>query len=60
MIGIEEKEDAKATIFRLLQQEKLAKEMKSLKAEKEIPKSSKILEFSPFIDQRGLSRAKAE
>ena len=58
MIGIEENEDAKATIFRLLQQEKFAEEMKSLKAEKEITKGSKILQFSPFIDQRGLIRAK--
>ena len=31
--------------------------MKSLKAEKEIPKNSKILQFSPFIDQQGLIRA---
>ena len=52
MIGIEENEDAKATIFRLLQQEQFAEEMKSLKAEKSFPKGSKILRFSPFIDQR--------
>ena len=31
--------------------------MKSLKVEKEIPKNSKILQFSPFIDQQGLNRA---
>ena len=31
--------------------------MKSLKAEKENPKNSKILQFSPFIDQQGLIRA---
>ena len=31
--------------------------MKFLKAEKEIPKGSKILQFSPFIDQQGLIRA---
>ena len=37
MIDIEENEDAKATIFRLLQQEQFAEETKSLKAEKEIP-----------------------
>ena len=58
MIGIEENEDAKATIFRLLQREQFAEQMKSLKAEKEIPKGSKILEFSPLIDQKGLIRAK--
>ena len=32
--------------------------MKSLKTEKEIPKGSKILQFLPLIDQRGLIRAK--
>ena len=58
MIGIEEHEDAKSTICRLLQQEQFAEEMKPLKAEKKIPKGSKILQFSPFIDQRGLIRAK--
>ena len=58
MIGIEEKEDAKATIFRLLQQEQFAEEMKSLKVERKLPKGSKILQFSPFIDQKGLIRAK--
>ena len=32
--------------------------MKSLKLEKEIPKSSKFLQFSPFLDEEGLIRAK--
>ena len=32
----------------LLQQEHFGEEMKSLKAEKEIPKGSKNLQFSPF------------
>ncbi|XP_075250739.1 uncharacterized protein LOC142342945 [Convolutriloba macropyga] len=58
MIGIEENEDARATIFRLLQQEQFAEEVKSLVAGKEIPKSSNTLQFSPFIDQRGLICAK--
>ena len=58
MIGTEVKEDAKTTIFSLLQQEQFAEEMKSIKDEKEIPKGSKILQFSPFNDQRGLIRAK--
>ena len=31
--------------------------MKSLKAEKEVLKNSKIIQFSPFIDQQGLIRA---
>ena len=48
MIGIEENEDAKATIFRLLQQEQFAEEMKSLEAEKEIPKGRKILQLTNF------------
>ena len=58
IIGIEEKENAKATIFKLLQQEQFTEEMKSIKVEKEIPKSGNILQFSPFIDKRGLIRAK--
>ena len=53
-LSVEEREDAQASIFRLLQQEQFAEEMKSLKAEKEILKNSKILQFSPFIDQQGL------
>ena len=57
-LSVEEREGAQASIFRLLQQEQFAEEMKSLKAEKEIPKNSKILQFSPFIDQRGFIRAK--
>ena len=31
--------------------------MKSLKTDKEIPKGSKILQFSPFLDKEGLIRA---
>ena len=50
-LSVEEREGAQASIFRLLQREQFAEEMKSLKAEKEIPKNSKILQFSPFIDQ---------
>ena len=56
-LSVEEREGAQASIFRLLQQEQFAEEIKSLKAEKEIPKNSKILQFSPFIDQQGLIRA---
>ena len=58
VVNIEEREKAKATIFKLLQQEQFGEEMKSLKAEKEIPKGSKILQFSPFLDEEGLFRAK--
>ena len=32
--------------------------MKSLKAEKDIPKGSKIIQFSPFLDEEGLIRSK--
>ena len=53
-LSVDEREGAQASIFRLLQQEHFAEEMKSLKAEKEIPKNSKTLQFSPFIDQQGL------
>ena len=56
-LSVEEREGAQASIFRLLQQEQFAEEMKSLRAEKEIPINSKILQFSPFIDQQGLIRA---
>ena len=37
-LSVEEREGAQASIFRLLQQEQFAEEMRSLKAEKEIPK----------------------
>ena len=57
VVSIEEREKAKATIFKLLQQEHFGEEMKSLKAEKEIRKSSKILQFSPFVGEEGLIRA---
>ena len=57
VVSIEEREKAKATTFKLLQQEQFGKELKSLKAKKEIPKGSKILQFSPFLDE-GLIRAK--
>ena len=56
-LSTEECEGAQADIFKLLQQEQFAEEMKSLKAEKEILKNNKILQFPPFIDQQGLIRA---
>ena len=59
IVSIEERRKAKATIFKLLQQEQFGEEMKSLKAEKEIPKGIKILQFSPFLDEEGLIRAKS-
>ena len=60
VVGIEERENSKATIFKLLQQEQFGEEMKSLKAEKEIPKGSNILQFSHFLDEEGLTRAKGK
>ena len=56
-LSVEEREGAQASIFRLLQQEQFAEEMKSPKVEKEILKNSKILQCLPFIDQQGLIRA---
>ena len=56
-LSVEEREGAQASMFRLMQQEQLAEERKSLKADKEIPKNSKTFQFSPFIDQQGLIRA---
>ena len=59
VVNIEEREKAKAIIFKLLQREKFGDEMKSLKIEKGIPKDIKILQFSPFLDEEGLIRAKS-
>ena len=58
VVSIEETEKAKSIVFKLLQQEQFGEQMKSLKVEKEIPKGSKILQFSPFLDEEGLTRAK--
>ena len=57
VVSIEER--VKATIFKLLQQEQFDEEMKSLKAGNEIPKGSKIIQFSPFLDEEGVIRAKS-
>ena len=56
-LSVEEREGAQAGIFRLLQQEQFAEEMKSLKTENEIVKNSEILQFSPLIDQQRHIRA---
>ena len=58
IVSIEEREKAKAIIFKLLQREQFGEEMKSLKTEKENPKVSKIQQFSQFLDEEGLIRAK--
>ena len=59
VISIEDREKAKATIFKLLQREQIGEEMKFVKNEKEIPKGSKILQFSPFQDEEDLFEPKA-
>ena len=56
-LSIEKRENSPAHIFRLLQQEQFAEEKKSLRAEKEKPKNSKILQFLSFIDKQGFIRA---
>ena len=58
VVSIGEREIAKATIFKLLQQEQYGEDVKSLRAEREIPKGSKILQFAPFPDEEKLIRAK--
>ena len=58
VVSIEEREKAEATIFKPLQQEQFGEEMKSLEAQKEIPKCSKLLQFSPFLDEEGLIQAR--
>ena len=58
VVSIEEREKAKATIFKLLQREMFGEEIKSLKAGKEIQKVGKIVQFSTFLDEEGLIRAK--
>ena len=58
LVSVEEKDKAKANIFKLLQREQFGEKMKSLKVEKEIPQSSKILQFFPFLDKEGIIRAK--
>ena len=59
VVSIEEREKAKSTIFKLLQQEHFREGMKSQKTENETPKGSKLLQFSPFLDEEGLIRAKS-
>ena len=44
-LSVQEREDAQASIFRLLQQEQFTEEMKSLKAEREITKIAKSSSF---------------
>ena len=58
VVSIGEREKAKATIFKLLLQEQFCEEIKSQKAERENPKCSKILQFSSFLDEEVLIRAK--
>ena len=54
-----ERKKTKATICNLLQREQFGEQMTFLKAEKEIPKGGSNLQFSPFLDEEGLIRAKS-
>ena len=60
IIGSKEQEKTKLTIFKILQQEQFAEDMNSLKVEKEISKSSKIWQFTPFINRKRFTLRKAE
>ena len=53
VVRIEEPEKAKAINFKLLERKQFGEGMKSLKAENEIPKGSKTLQFSTFLDEEG-------
>ena len=50
--------EAKATIFQLIQRETFSQEAKELAKGKELHPTSKIKQYSPFIDADGLLRAK--
>ena len=58
VVSIEEREEAKAIFFELVQRELFDEETNSLKAEEDFPKVSKILQFSIFLDEDGLIRSK--
>ena len=58
LVSVEEKEKAKATIFKLLQREQFGEQIKSLQLETEITKSSKLLQFSAVLDEEGIIRVK--
>ena len=59
VIRIEEMKSAQATIFRLLQQQQFAEEMKSLKIEEEVSKKVSFFIYI-FFDKRDLFVRKAE
>ena len=58
MLQINEREIAKMKIFRLIQQEQFPEEIAALQTGKQLPRSSKLLQFDPFLDENGLLRAK--
>ena len=58
MLQVSEREIAKMKIFRLIQQEQFPEEIAALQTGKELPRSSKLLQFDPFLDENGLLRAK--
>ena len=58
LLSVEEREYAKRTIFKLVQQQLFPNEFSALTKSQNISNSSKILQFTPFIDANGLIRAK--
>ena len=59
-LSVEEKENAQTRLFRLLLQEQFAEEMKSVKAEKETPKTSQFCNFRTSLTMGDLIVPKAE
>ena len=51
-------EEAERVIWKLIQRETYAKELKDLKSERPVSSSSKIVSLSPFLDSQGVIRAK--
>ena len=58
VVGVKYRQSGKTIKFRLLRQEQFGEDMKSLKAGRQISKSSKVLHYSPFFDEVGLFRGK--
>ena len=57
LLSVEERENAKRTIFKLAQQ-LLPIEYSALTKSQNVPNSSKLMQFTPFFDENGLNRAK--
>ena len=55
-LGIDELEDANAYWISQAQLASFGEEIATIKGEKDLPKSSKLLPFHPFVDSQGLLR----